>query len=218
MTMSRLKPILILALAGTAASGCMYNNEGLSPYRNPTLNAVNQPIVQRTDYVLDLSTGGSGVPAAELDRLDAWFDSLQLGYGDRVAIDAGGNYDDPQARKDVARVAGDYGLLLSDGAPVTAGQPAPGALRIVVSRSVASVPGCPLWDPQEIGSRATTSPNYGCSTNSNLANMIADPNDLVLGQSGSATNDAATSAKAIKSYRAKALTGGGLKSESTGGK
>ena len=48
---------------------------------------------------------------------------------------------------------------------------------------------------------SSTSANYGCSTNSNLAAMIADPSDLVLGQAGSGTRDTGTAAKAIKVYR-----------------
>jgi pilus assembly protein CpaD len=37
--------------------------------------------------------------------------------------------------------------------------------------------------------------------------MVADPSDLVLGQAGSGTGDAATAAKAIKVYREAAPTG-----------
>ncbi len=38
-----------------------------------------------------------------------------------------------------------YGLLTEGDAPVTAGDPPAGSLRVVVSRSKASVPGCPNW-------------------------------------------------------------------------
>ena len=43
---------------------------------------------------------------------------------------------------DVAQIASRYGLLLSDEAPVTGSPVAPGTVRIVVSRTRASVPGC----------------------------------------------------------------------------
>ena len=168
---------------------------------NPGVNSVNQPVVQRTDYVLDLAGGGSGISDRELHRLAQWFDSLRLGYGDRVSVDTGSYYD-PRARDAVAAVAAEYGLLLAPGAPVTAGGVQPGSVRVVVSRSVAWVPGCPNWaEAAELGNRTTTGSNYGCATNSNLAAMIADPNDLVLGQAGASTGDAATASKAIKVYR-----------------
>lgn len=206
-----------LALIGTALAGCSSYTNGLSTHHNPSLYSVNQPVVQRTDFVFDVASQGGGVPSSELSRLDAWFASLNLGYGDRVSIDDAGGYAGG-ARDDVGRVAGRYGLLVSDGAPVTAGQVPPGSLRVVVSRSTAAVPGCPVWDEQQIGARITTSPNFGCAMNSNLAAMVADPNDLVLGQAGSASVDAATSTKAIKTYRERRPTGAeNLKAEATRG-
>jgi pilus assembly protein CpaD len=60
--------------------------------------------------------------------------------------------------------------------------------------------------------------NYGCATNSNLAAMIADPEDLVRGKTGGPQVDAALSGKAIKAYREAQPTGvKGLKVEETGG-
>lgn len=170
---------------------------------NRGLDSVNQPVVVRSDFTLDLASRGNGLSPVERGRLAAWFDSLGLGYGDRVSVD------DPLAgdgtRRDIARVAAEYGLLLNYGAPITVGRVEPGNVRVVVSRSTASVPGCPHW--QGRGGVNSTSPNYGCATNSNLAAMIADPSDLVLGQAGSGTGDASTAAKAIKVYRDTAPTG-----------
>ena len=185
--------------------------------RNPGLNSVNQPVVQRVDYVIDIASHGNGVPDSELYRLSDWFESLRLGYGDAVSVDAG--YGDERARQDVAGVAAEYGLLLNNGAPITAGAVPSGAVRVIVSRSEASVPGCPNWeDSRDIGNRITTSSNYGCAVNSNLASMVADPNDLVLGQVGSGRNNAATASKAIKLYREAQPTGAdGLKETVTKG-
>ncbi len=188
---------------------------------NPTLDSVKQPVVQRTDYVIDVASSGSGVSDRELHRLVEWFDSLRLGYGDRVSVDTG-SYDDARGRQDIAGVAAEYGLLLSQGAPISAGSVQPGSIRVIVSRSIASVPGCPDWsEAPELGNRSTTGSNYGCAVNSNLAAMIADPADLVLGQSGSVAVDSATSNKAVDAYRRRVPTGysGEVKSEtSKGGK
>lgn len=216
--MARVPTVAALALAGLAAGGCV-PDAPLSPHMNPSISSVQQPVVQRNDYLLDLATTGNGVSQGELDRLDAWFQSMALDYGDRISVDSGsGQPVDLATQRDVARVAGNYGMLLSDGAPVTTGQIAPGSVRVIVSRTTASVPGCPQWDPAEIGARITTSPNYGCATNSNLAAMIADPNDLVVGRTGDPSVDAATASKAIRTYRAKTPTGvGEVKQETTGG-
>jgi pilus assembly protein CpaD len=73
--------------------------------------------------------------------------------------------------------------LLVDTPPVTAGNVAPGTVRVVVSRSTASVPSCPDWSKTtEANYNSSNHSNYGCASNSNLAAMIADPEDLVRGQ------------------------------------
>ena len=187
---------------------------------NPSVNSVNQPVVQRTDFVLDVGASESGIPDRELQRLSHWFASLDLGYGDKVSVETG-RYDNSRARQDVAAVAADYGLLLVPTPPITSGAIQPGSVRVIVSRSVASVPGCPNWeDSWEIGNRNTTSSNYGCAINSNLAAMVANPDDLVLGQRGERGGDAAATTKAIDAYRRRVPTGanGQVKAESVGGK
>ncbi|HYW15921.1 MAG TPA: CpaD family pilus assembly lipoprotein [Allosphingosinicella sp.] len=175
------------------------------------LDSLNQPVVQRTDYLLDLADNG-GLSEADMGRLDSWFDSLGLGYGDHVFVDRGTSI----GRQDVARVAAAYGLLMTPGAPILEGDVPMGAVRVIVSRSTASVPNCPNFEVER--GPSSTSSNYGCSVNSNLAAMIADPNDLVLGQVGSVYGDANTSSKAIRVYRQTAPTGTrGLSDVSTKG-
>jgi len=199
--MARTRNIAALLVLGASVAAC----GGTTTPANRTLYSVNQPVVQRTDYVLDLATGPGGVPANEIARLHGWFQGLQVAYGDRISIDSAGGYTDAAVRDSIASAAGRYGLLVSDDAPVTAGSVQPGSVRVVVSRTTASVPGCPNWENQ-YGGLSATSPNYGCATNSNLAAMIADPNDLVLGQTGSGT-DPATTTRAIRSYRDAQPTG-----------
>jgi pilus assembly protein CpaD len=68
------------------------------------------------------------------------------------------------------------------------------------------------------GAPISTESNFGCATNSNIAAMIANPNDLVLGQEGTISGDAATASKAIKQYREAQPTGaGGLQDVNTKG-
>jgi pilus assembly protein CpaD len=204
--MARTRATAALLFLGAAVSAC----GGGSAVReaNTTLYSVNQPVVQRTDFVIDLATGPGGVPATEIGRLHGWFEGLQIGYGDRIAIDEpAGGYADGTVREAVADAAGRYGLLVSDQAPMTEGEIQPGTVRVVVSRTTASVPNCPNWDRQARGGLSTTSSNYGCAVNSNIAAMIADPNDLVLGQTGSGTADPAATSRAIRSYRDAVPTG-----------
>jgi pilus assembly protein CpaD len=201
-------------LLATTLAGC-----GHVPYDEPSrgVEAVNVPVLTRADYVFDAAAPDGALGPSESARLDAWFRSLNLGYGDSIYVD--GAYAGA-ARNDVVMVAGRYGLLVSDGAPITANAVAPGTVRVVVSRTRATVPDCPNWSEKSQPNFANRSmPNTGCGVNSNLAAMIANPEDLIHGREGSSSVDAMTSTKAIQSYRSTAPTGTqGLKDISTKGK
>ena len=216
--MSRLITFATIASLGFGVTGCASAPDRLTAANNPSLYSVNQPVVRRTDFVFDVATNGAGVDAAEQARLSAWFDSIDLRYGDEVTIDEAAGYESAAARRDIAGVAARFGLLLVNGAaPMTVGSVQPGTVRIVASRAIASVPGCPNWAPAEIAATGNTSSNYGCATNSNLAAMIANPNDLVEGQDGS-NSGASTATRAIRVYRSATPTGqGGLQQSSTTG-
>ena len=198
------KNLSLITLALALAS-CGTSNRGME--------SVHQPVVQRTDYVIDLAGTGAGLAPGEQERLDGWFRSIGLGYGDRVAID------DPtgSAGGDVAELLARRGMSIYGAAAVTAGRSADGSVRIVVSRASATVPGCPDWSrpsaPDFVGS---TMSNYGCANNAALAAMTADPLDLISGREPGGVTDPAVSTKAIDAYRAARPTGAqGIKSEST---
>ena len=216
--MSRTITFAAVSALSLGVAGCQSAPEHLTAVNNPSLYSVHQPVVQRTDFVFDVATNGNGVSPSELARLDSWFNSIDLRYGDQVTIDEASGYQSDAARRDVAAVAARYGLLLVSGsAPVTAGAVQAGSVRIVASRATASVPDCPNWAPAEIAASGNTSSNYGCATNANLAAMIADPTDLVRGQDG-VNSGAATATRAIRSYRQATPTGqGGLQQSSTTG-
>lgn len=212
INMRRILASGILASA-LALGACVPVNRGLE--------AANQPVVTRANYVLDVNPAGlTSAQSPEARRIDGWFAALNLGYGDVVAIEDPMPYGHEDARAAVAAVLADHGLLLSEAAPVTPEAPVNGMMRIVVRRANASIPNCPNWDrisqPEFAGSGMS---NYGCAVNGNLAAMIANPEDLVRGQEANGS-DARSVTKAIKSYRDTAPTGAGgaIKSESTGGK
>ena len=174
--------------------------------KNDSLYSTKQPVVERTNYVLDVQTNGDSLPVGEQQRLVAWFDSMDLRYGDRVAVDDPGV--SPGVRDTVAQLAGRYGLLLADGAPPTEGYVAPGQARVVISRTLASVPGCPDWSAKsDVNYGNATYPNYGCAVNSNMAAMVADPSDLISGKQGTGETVILSSNKAIDLYREAPPTG-----------
>ena len=204
----RAKFLLVAACA--ALSSCGTLNQGLE--------SVHQPVVQRTDYVYDMAAPiGDRVSPADERLLNDWFASLNLRYGDRVSVDTAGQGD--RGRDAVALVAARYGLLTDVTPPATQGEIAPGAIRVIVSRTAATVPNCPDFSRPSSPEFAGSAPsNYGCASNTNLASMVADPRDLIAGRAAASAVDVRASTKAIGVYRATPPTGvNGLKTETTRG-
>ena len=206
---------------GTAALALLLSAGSAGAHPSSTINrsveSVHQPIVERTDFLLDVGVGPHGLANGEADRLAGWFDGLGLGYGDTITIDDPMGWHGSGAEDGVSAVVARYGMLIArDAPPVTAGHPAPGTLRIVVSRATAHVDGCSDWRHANSEYASSSASNYGCAAASNLAAMIANPEDLVVGQDGNRTADAMLSVKAIKSYRDAVTTGaGGLRADSS---
>lgn len=208
-----IRPILLASLAVPALmlGGCMGT-------QNRGVESVHQPVVDRTSYALDLATRGGALAPGEDYRLAGWMEGMHVGFGDRIAIDDPGGYA-PTAHEQVAGVVARYGLLLSTDTPVTGAPVAQGAVRVIVSRMRASVPGCPDWSRDsstELDQH--TSSNFGCAVNSNLAAMVARPDDLVRGTEAGSVVDPALTSKAIDNYRKRTATGATGTLPATGGK
>lgn len=205
---SRMRQASAIALGltlslGLAACGGMPTNR--------SLYSVKQPVVERTNFTFDVSANPGGLPIGEQQRLNGWFETMDLRYGDRITVD------DPTMNPAVATAINDlasrYGIIVKGTAPTTAGAVPPGMVRVVLTRSSASVPGCPDWSAKsDMNYTNGLSPDHGCANNSNLAAMVADPEDLLEGRKGSSESVITTSNKAIKSLRDAPPTGaGGLK-------
>lgn len=216
-----MRKVIKMPLRRTTAAAALALTLGLAlsacnqPPVNSTLNSTKQPLVARSNFTLDLAVSAAGLTVPEQQRLDDWFVSLGLKYGDRVALDGGAG--NAALREDVAAVAGRHGLLLADGAPVTSGFVQPGAVRVVVTRTTASVPGCPDWQDHFASNlENATEDGFGCSVNSNFAAMVADPEHLLHGAEGTGETVVMSSTKAIDAYRERDVSGAdGLPAVST---
>ena len=209
MESNLIRPVILaitaIALPFSAAEAGRYNR---------TVETIHQPVVQRSDYVMDVS--GNGLDPVEAAHVQQWFDAIDLGYGDRVSIDT--SVGAASSNRAIAAIVGRYGMFISEGAPITQGAIQPGNVRIVVSRSSASVPGCPDFSQaSQPNFTAASSSNFGCGLESTLAAMVANPEDLVRGQiSRESTSE--TAAKAIKVWRdTDPSSKGGLKVENVKG-
>ncbi len=201
-----MKKLNILAsfVVGLAVTGC-----ASSVSENSSLYSNHQPVIERNNFTLDINLSNEdGITSFEQKRLAEWMSALDLGYGDRVSLDFGNGFSNALAKQTVADLAANRGLLLQDHAPLTEGQIPSGSVRVVVSRSTASVPSCPNWETSSASNfDSGNHSNYGCATNSNLAAMVADPEDLVRGVDKS-SSDPTNGTKAINALREKAASSG----------
>jgi pilus assembly protein CpaD len=188
---------MIMRLLHTSALAILFAASACGP-ANEGLESVHQPIVQRADYEYDLRPADfmeAGSPS--LARIDDWFDQASLRFGDRLSFDPATA---PYVSEMIAQVASDRGIGIVRQPGIGAGAP-PGTIRLVVSRTRATVSGCPDWS-----SETSTLSNYGCAVNGNLATMVADPNDLIRGRAAQGA-DPADAVKSVGAWRNRVLTG-----------
>jgi pilus assembly protein CpaD len=210
--MKKIATWTVLALASSLA-GCSG-----SAYGNRSLESVHQPVVSNTILQFDVAARGGDLPPSEQARLQGWFDAMGLRYGDRVAIEDPSLYGATAAQSAIRAMVERRGLLMSTDVPVTTGGVPSGHVRVTIARASAHVPGCPDWATKYSANIVNaTSSNYGCATNSNLAAMVADPNDLIKGARNEGSDPAAAT-RPINTFRTKPQTGvGDLKASSTSG-
>jgi pilus assembly protein CpaD len=202
---STMRSKFILIALGSALAGCQTTDKTDVPAAG--IEPINIPVVTSADYAFDAAAPGGALAPGEGERLNGWFQGVGLGYGDSVYVDGGYA---PTARAQVAAIAGRYGMLVNAGAPVTRGIVQPGSIRIVVARRRATVPGCPNWrQASQPDWNNKSMPSFGCGVNSNLAAMVADPEDLLHGREGASVTDTRTATRAVEMYRTKPLTGAG---------
>ncbi|MBW8295927.1 CpaD family pilus assembly protein [Sphingopyxis sp.] len=201
--MKKIATWTILALS-TSLAGCSG-----AAHSNRSLDSVHQPVVRNAIHQFDVAATSGELPPSEQGRLQGWFDAMGVRYGDRISIEDPSAYGATSAQATVRSMIERRGLLISNDVPVTNGAVPQGHLRIIVTRASAFVPGCPDWATKSsLNPTNATSSNYGCATNSNLAAMVADPNDLIKG-ARSNSNDPSTATRAIKTFREKPPTGAG---------
>lgn len=167
---------------------------------SPEVGMTHVPTVTRTIMTHDMPyQAGGGFSSGEIERLNQWLDSVEVRYGDRLAVDNPAGSGAAIRENMVAGVLAQRGLMLAEHAPPTSPALTSGTARFVLVRSVASVPECPDFtrksNPEYSASKMS---NYGCATISNLAAMIADPNDLVSGK----THAGVSAERAVKAVDA----------------
>lgn len=132
------------------------------------------------NHTVKFTCPGARTSKRELSQLDAFFNGIQLKYGDEITLRGG-----TAARQ---RYLTRY--IKKTGLPVTVrvepNTPSSGksnAIALLVERYVVTPPACPNWSKFN-GNEQRNMPGsqYGCATDAALGYMIANPKDLAIGQ------------------------------------
>jgi pilus assembly protein CpaD len=207
---------LITAL-GLALCACASQPQHLDPGATTEEPKPIEVKLVKLTHVVSFKGQATGLSAAQDTDLSEFLVSSDAKPGDRVVILAAAS---PMAADRAAFVTARLAAKALAASVVRDSSQPDDQLRIVVERYVASAPDCPDWSRLSWANFDNqTSTNFGCATSADLAAMVADPHDLVAGQTmGPAMGDAAT--LPVQKYRAgltPVLGGGGSSSGGGGG-
>lgn len=195
----------LLALAAIIVTGCAQDEQtaGEPPrvdYRDIQVEWV------AIEHNVAFRESSAVVTDAEFAAIQAFLNRVDIRLTDQIALDPGAGTDLLLARARADAISKRLRERLPGARVRLLEQSTGGESRLVVGRYVAVAPECAGWysPEQRIGMFANpdnrTDPNFGCSTASNFAAMIADPGDLVRGRA-LAPADSAGQALAIERYR-----------------
>jgi len=173
-----------------------------------TLNAVDESLD------LPVTAATTGLDAANRQALREFANAYRSGGSGALEILNPTGAGNTVAAQAVANEARDF--LIEQGihpiavvvAPYDAANQSDAPLLLTFSRTVASVPDCPPIWREDLARTANNQPwsSFGCATVSNIASLIADPNDLRRPRDLTAA-DAARRQVVIDKYRKGEITG-----------
>ena len=187
--------LLTLCLGGCAAPEP--EPSALTAHTTEAPNPIQLSLVTRA-HTVPFASSSSAPDATEVAKLNDFLARSDAAPGKQILIErAIGPLDDKRTSRLLAAFAR-QGLK-----PTVnwASDVPPNEMRVVIENYVATAPNCPNWSKAPGNDFANTMhSDFGCSTASNLAAMVADPRDLEAGRTmGPASGDQALSA--IHQYR-----------------
>lgn len=191
--------LLVTTIFAAALAGCAAPDLDIAPAE--TGKTINVERV-RVQFSPAYAPGGTELPVAETRRLETFLDQARLRPNDRVYVASAAG--DPLAAARIGRLGAQLarrGIGLEQVAPPPAGVQ-PNHVMLMADRYIATPPACPDWSGSPATPHVNTqSSNFGCATMNNLALMVDNPRDLMMGQElGPAGAEPAIDA--VKRYRA----------------
>lgn len=146
----------------------------------------NQVELVRLAHDVRFPADGATLSPAQATAIANFLESVELRYGDRLALDLGQDDEGRVSPANLARAKAIRDHLASLGldlatAPVDRGAaPDADTVRLLVERYVVTLPPCPDWrQPAYPNYNNAPTSNVGCANVTALGMMVANPRDLV---------------------------------------
>jgi pilus assembly protein CpaD len=211
--MNRIPHIFLLGLTGLAASGCTSPplSNGAQHYYDARQEYPITVEPQVATLAVQVDTGMHGLARGEDARIATFAQRWKArGQGLMNVAAPGGLDGDAGALKQLKKILSASGVA-GDAVQFTTYNPASGDTQAPISLSfvayAATAAECGNTWPENLGFDPRNTPhlNFGCSTQHNLAAIIADPRDLVEPRS-SEPSDAARRSDVVEKYQKGTLT------------
>lgn len=177
----------ILALAAIVVTGCSQDEQIATAPARVDYNDIQVEWVS-IEHDVTFREASAVVTDAEFANIQGFLDRVDVRLTDQIALDPGAGVDADLARKRADAISERLRQRLPGMRVRVLAESTGGTSRIVVGRYVAAAQKCAGWYSPEQRTGVFSNPdnktdaNFGCSTASNLAAMIANPGDLVQGR------------------------------------
>jgi len=184
----------------TGCGNSISNYSGVEPQNRNEVEMVRIP------YSVNFEDGATKLSNVEIARLNNFLATSNITYGNEFSmdfpLDRNGNISDIDSQRltYMSDLLKDSGLYMSSTITPYGMEPRENTGRLIVSKYVVTLPECG-WSQASYPNydNAPTS-NFGCASQANLGLMIANPKDLLTGQSDGKTN-AERAAFAVERYQ-----------------
>lgn len=180
MNTTRKGLLVLTSLLMLSACDLRLNDHVMKAREANDLRQANRVDLVKFNHKVQFS-GGQDLPSdAEYDRFDRFISSINLGYGDEVVLVGSARY----RREALAAYLERLGLPVAIKVePGTKDELNSNTVDVAINRHVVTPPACPNWsDFDGNEQRNTPGSNYGCAVDASLGYMVANPRDLIQGQ------------------------------------
>lgn len=180
----------VFALCSAVMLGACQPTALSGPTPSETI-ARNEVKMVRIPHSIQAEDDGTDTPSTyTLNGINLFLKSVSVGYGDLLLLDTSAVA--PARAKAIEAYLIENGYPYGGHMPLGA-EPPLGSLTLYVERHIVVPPECGKWGKQDHENNNASS-HLGCATAANLGLMVANPRDLILGQSTSNSTAAAVGA------------------------